>query len=146
MITFTDKQSATEYLQEKEAQGYSAKITEVGGHYTVDVSRSRRSKDEHNPDDLRELREKDERLEAVRQVSGSGNGKGQDAAKWLFKGLGTMKESLLHPEHKRRMRISQMAGKHAPIRSDSKPNPISGREAGLRRHYISNAPIRGEED
>jgi len=59
----------------------------------------------------------------------------------LTKGFGDIAKSLSTSENKRRMRIAQMPGKRAPIaRLGDVHNPIAGRNAGIRRRKISNAP------
>jgi hypothetical protein len=57
----------------------------------------------------------------------------------MKKGFGDIVESLSHPEHGRRMRISQMP-KRPPIARSRVENPIAGRGAGIKRRKISYAP------
>jgi len=63
--------------------------------------------------------------------------------KAVGRGMGDLASSLNSPENKKRMRIAQMVdGKHNPMRTTKVSNPIAGREAGMKRHRISNAPKR----
>ena len=57
----------------------------------------------------------------------------------LAHGFGDIAESLAHPESKRRMRIAQMPVR-PPITTYNRTNPISGKNAGIKRRRISYAP------
>lgn len=143
MISFSDRKSATDYASEKEEQGYRAKVRQDNnGIFTVDLRGNRRDvNQQHNPNDLSALREKDEQLEAVRFASGGS--KGGKFIRNVGRSFGDIGKSLASPENRRRMRISQMPGRRAAIAQVSNgPNPISGNGAGLHHHHISLAPRR----
>ena len=146
-ISFVDYKSAAEYAKEKETQGYKANVRQSGNVYVVDLSQERRDKS-GAIDSMRkseELERKNEELsktlEQVKQVSGGGTG--TRFVRNMGRGIGDVARSLSTSENKRRMRIAQMPGKRAPIASNGQSvNPISGHNAGTRRHQISNAPSR----
>lgn len=90
-------------------------------------------------EDIRKIREELAKAKK-KEESQSRDSKGRFAGA-LKDGFGDIAESLSKPQSKRRMRIAQMAGRHAPIARMNISNPIAGRKAGIYyRHHISNAP------
>jgi len=61
--------------------------------------------------------------------------------KGFGKGLGDIGRSLASSENKKRMRIAQMPDRKPPIARTRVSNPIAGREAGMKRRRISDAPL-----
>ena len=144
-ITYTDANQANEAVINLRDQGYyKAKAEKYGQFYKVDKGEFG-EKEERGKIDRRlaaELEDKEERLEAIREASG-GRSVGQRTVKSFARGFGDIAKSLASSENRRRMRIAQMPGRKTPIAQVSNgPNPVSGRNAGLHRHNISNAPQR----
>jgi len=58
----------------------------------------------------------------------------------LAHGFGNIAKSLSSPQNKQRMRIAQMPIK-PPIARTKISNPVAGKNAGIKKHHISNAPL-----
>ena len=58
----------------------------------------------------------------------------------ITKGLGDVAKSLASPKHNKRMRIAQMPGSKPPIVTTKVSNPVAGKNAGIHRGKISDAP------
>lgn len=98
-----------------------------------------------NKSDVDNLSEKIDKLVKQQEEQRQGTGKFSNAKKVLGsvkKGLGDVVDSLNSNENSKRMRISQMPGKKAPIATYNHSNPLSGKDAGIKRKRISNAPVR----
>jgi len=91
-------------------------------------------------EDIKRIRKDLERIEKSIEPFQQKQSTNKRVIKALGKGFGDIAESLSHPESKRRMRISQMPGRKTPIATYNTTNPISGKNAGIKRHRISNAP------
>jgi hypothetical protein len=90
-------------------------------------------------DDIKRLGQDIEQLGKHNRVKTEGaTGK---VVKSVGKGFSDVAKSLGSAQNKRRMRIAQMPGSKPPIARTKVENPIAGRNAGMKRHHISNAPL-----
>jgi len=140
-ITFKTSQEANEFAE----RPYTRIWKENGKWYGETTSRQDQKKARGTIKDLSELEkdldEKEERLNVIREASGGGAvGGAKKAIKGVVKGLNAFNENVKNP--KRRMRISQTPANRSemPITLRQTTNPVSGRNAGMKRHHISNVP------
>ena len=96
-------------------------------------------------DDLDKLDRKIDKLIEQEEKMHRGSGSNLDTAKKVVggvaRGLGDIAKSLSTPNTSRRMKIGQMPERKAPIARTRPQNPIAGRNAGIKKHRISDAPI-----
>jgi hypothetical protein len=98
-------------------------------------------------DDVLNLDKKIDKLMKQEEEQRQGQNKFTTARKMigsLTKGLGDVASSLNTSENDKRMKISQMPGKKAPIATYTRSNPLSGKNAGIKRKRISDAPLRDD--
>lgn len=89
-------------------------------------------------DDINELEMK---LEKAINKPVAPENSGKKLIKGMAKGIGQIAESLNEPDSEKRPRISRISQRKAPIARTRVENPIAGRNAGMKRHHISNAPL-----
>lgn len=140
-LKFGDRQLANEQMERWNKEGYSASVTQKGGTYYV--TRGNDKPQRLRQQDLQAI-ENEEKLEAIRELSGSRN-RFRNMADSFTSGrniVAAIKRTVSSPTGTR-MKIAQMPGRRAPIAMDTnKANPISGRNAGIHRRSISYAPRR----
>ena len=92
-------------------------------------------------EDINKLRKDIERLAKDKDQPDTA-GATSKLVKGMGRGLGDIAKSLSTAQNKRRMRIAQMVdGKNNPLRRTRVENPIAGRNAGMKRRHISDAPL-----
>lgn len=148
-IFFQDKYEASEYRASMVAQGYKmseVKKTENGYTVAIDSTKGAIKQDINRSKTLSELeKENDEleqKLEFVRQASGSENG-----MKKLLRsgstGFGNIVKSIQNPNSEKRIKINRTPNSRSdiPIVYTRKiKNPIAGKNAGITKGKISSIP------
>jgi len=142
-LHFTDTKQASEYKDSMRSQGIETRDgKDKDGYYVEQVGDSPQSRAPQNVQNL--AKELDDKVDQAIENRLSGRrSPGNRLTHSLSRGLGDVAKSLSTNENKRRMRIAQMPGRKAPIaRISNGANPMSGKNAGMKRHKggISYAP------
>lgn len=90
-------------------------------------------------EDIKRLERDIERLAKQKEIETEGAT--HKLVRHVGKGLGDIGKSLATSENKKRMKIAQMPGSKPPIVRTKVKNPIAGRNAGMKRRHISDAPL-----
>lgn len=91
-------------------------------------------------DDIKELNKKLEKLMKKEQPENA-MGTAKKVIGGISRGINNVAKSLNTPNSGRRMKIGQMPDRKPPIARTRPQNPVAGRNAGMKKHRISDAPL-----
>jgi len=117
MISFTDRKSASEYAEEKEAQGYDVKIRQSGDVWTVDLSQDRKDNTDDSVKRLADLLHNDKPEET----------RGRKAIRHMGTGITNIAKAMVNPEdsEKKRMKISRVGRPQIGAYDDNESHKIN---------------------